>query len=971
MKTNRTIAGWLTLLVLSILNLQLSTCFAQGTAFTYQGRLNDGANPAGGIYDLRFTIYDAATNGNTVSGVLTNAATAVSNGLFTVTLDFGSGVFYGANYWLDIGVRTNGPGAFTTLTPRQALTPTPYAIYSATAGTALTAATANGIGNLNAANIAQLNVLGTAAQATGVPVVFNGFIVGANVISGGAGYVTPPIMTVDDSTGSGAVVTANILGGAVVSFTVQNAGHGYSSGATLTAGLPPSNAYQTFLGANYFTGVNTMTNLNNVFAGTYTGNGGGLTNLNAANLTGTAGTATNFAGSLSGNVTGTQNATVVASVGGQSAANVAAGASAANAATSAATASSIVKRDATASFSATNLTLKGNLNLPAATTNAGIIYSGNNKLLHTFGIQCFYAGLGAGNLSTTETAGNTAIGNQAMANNTNGGYNTVAGVAALYSNTSGSANTVNGVSAMYKNTTGSGNVAIGYGALSSSTNGSSNTAIGADALYNATSGSWNIALGNGAGYSLTTGEGNIYIGSQGVEDETNVTRIGDWQSQTFIGGVIHGDGSGLVNLNVTNLTGTFSPGQLGGSVNAAVYFTGNLNGEVGGTQNATFISSVGGLNATLIASGADAANNATRDNAAGTIVRRDGSGSFSVGSVTFAGNLYLPETSSTAGIIFFGGNPLMHAYGAYNFFAGGYAGNFAMSGSGNSGVGFQALHSNASGYGNTAHGYAALNANTAGAYNTAMGYQVLPSNSNGLNNTASGANALYHNDSGSFNTANGSSALYYNMSGSHNTANGYLALFNTTGNNNVALGDSAGKNITTGDYNIDIGNQGVATDTNIIRIGVQGTQTSAYIAGISGTTAASGVAVYVNSSGQLGTLTSSRKYKQDIRNMDGASEALLALQPVTFRYQPDIDPQNIPQFGLVAEEVEKVNPDLVAHDNQGRPYTVRYEAVNAMLLNEFLKEHKKVAAQNTEIQDLKARLEKLEQFLNARNGGAK
>ena len=159
----------------------------------------------------------------------------------------------------------------------------------------------------------------------------------------------------------------------------------------------------------------------------------------------------------------------------------------------------------------------------------------------------------------------------------------------------------------------------------------------------------------------------------------------------------------------------------------------------------------------------------------------------------------------------------------------------------------------------------------------------------------------------------------------------------------------------TGDNNIDIGNSGATAESNTIRIGFQGPgtdpntgvgpHTATFIAGISGATAASGVAVYVDSNGQLGTLTSSRRFKQDIASMDGASDALLALRPVTFRYKTDLDPQGLPQFGLIAEEVDKVAPELVARDAQGEIYTVRYEAVNAMLLNEFLKEHRRVDAQ--------------------------
>jgi hypothetical protein len=192
------------------------------------------------------------------------------------------------------------------------------------------------------------------------------------------------------------------------------------------------------------------------------------------------------------------------------------------------------------------------------------------------------------------------------------------------------------------------------------------------------------------------------------------------------------------------------------------------------------------------------------------------------------------------------------------------------------------------------------------------------------------------------------------------------------------LGVGAGENLTTEDNNIDIGNLGVAGDANTIRIGeptavtdpafgeTLPAHTATFIAGIYGTTASGGTAVYINSSGQLGTLTSSARFKQDIHSMDKASEAILALQPVTFHYKRELDPKGIRQFGLVAEQVEKVNPDLVARDAEGKAYSVRYEAVNAMLLNEFLKEHKKVeqleataARQQKEIDTLTAGLQKV------------
>ena len=153
------------------------------------------------------------------------------------------------------------------------------------------------------------------------------------------------------------------------------------------------------------------------------------------------------------------------------------------------------------------------------------------------------------------------------------------------------------------------------------------------------------------------------------------------------------------------------------------------------------------------------------------------------------------------------------------------------------------------------------------------------------------------------------------------------------------MGFGAGAQLTTGNFNIDIGNEGVAAESDTIRLGTQGTQTNAYVAGIFGTTVPNGVPVIVDPTGHLGTIASSQRFKDEIKPMDNASEAILALKPVTFRYKHEFDPGGIPQFGLVAEEVEKVNPALVARDAKGQVYTVRYEAVNAMLLNEFLKEH--------------------------------
>jgi trimeric autotransporter adhesin len=268
-------------------------------------------------------------------------------------------------------------------------------------------------------------------------------------------------------------------------------------------------------------------------------------------------------------------------------------------------------------------------------------------------------------------------------------------------------------------------------------------------------------------------------------------------------------------------------------------------------------------------------------------------------------------------------------------------------GSFNTANGFRALVGNTSGNNNTAVGAFALWGSFSvdgdtGDNNTAMGFQALYSNTSGIDNTAGGLNALFSNTEGNENTANGHSALESNTTGNDNTAVGHDALFNnTTGSNNIALGHGAGSNLTTGSNNIDIGFFGVPDEANTIRIGTPRTHTKTFVAGINGA-GVTGLPVKVDANGQLGTTPSSKRFKEDIKPMDKASEALLALKPVTFRYKKEIDPAARSQFGLVAEDVEKVNPDLVVRDKEGKPYTVRYEAVNAMLINEFIKEHRKV-----------------------------
>jgi trimeric autotransporter adhesin len=288
----------------------------------------------------------------------------------------------------------------------------------------------------------------------------------------------------------------------------------------------------------------------------------------------------------------------------------------------------------------------------------------------------------------------------------------------------------------------------------------------------------------------------------------------------------------------------------------------------------------------------------------------------------------------------------------------------------NTAVGLFSLGSNTTGKFNTATGAGTLLVNTADE-NTATGAGALLSNTTGIQNTANGTFALFSNTEGFFNTATGYQALFNHTTGNTNTANGAFALVDTTGNSNTGIGYAALSNNTIGNGNTAVGflaGTGVDTATNVIAIGIPGFDVSntTWIGNIYGTTTVSATTlpVVVSDGGQLGTAPSSGRFKKQIKSMDSASEAILALKPVTFRYKSDTT--STPQFGLIAEEVAAVNPDLVVRDKKGEVYTVRYDAVNAMLLNEFLKEHCKVekleatiARQQKQIEALAAGLQKV------------
>ena len=236
-------------------------------------------------------------------------------------------------------------------------------------------------------------------------------------------------------------------------------------------------------------------------------------------------------------------------------------------------------------------------------------------------------------------------------------------------------------------------------------------------------------------------------------------------------------------------------------------------------------------------------------------------------------------------------------------------------------------------------------------YNTATGNYSLTADTVGTQNSGAGYRALAFNELGNSNTALGALALYRNKNGLNNTAIGFNSLYNNTnGNFNIGLGDSTGMNLTTGSNNIDVGNAGVAAESNTIRIGTTNTQTACYIAAVYGGAAGS-TSLKVDAAGHVGTVLSSARFKDNIKPMGNVSEVILSLKPVTFRYKQTLDPTNTTQFGLIAEEAEKVAPELVTLDANGRPYSVRYEEINVMLLNEFLKAHHKVEQMQARIDE--------------------
>jgi Chaperone of endosialidase len=337
--------------------------------------------------------------------------------------------------------------------------------------------------------------------------------------------------------------------------------------------------------------------------------------------------------------------------------------------------------------------------------------------------------------------------------------------------------------------------------------------------------------------------------------------------------------------------------------------------------------------------------------------------------------------------------------GTDNTAIGGFALQHNSGGNLNTAIGFDALQSNQSGYNNTAVGASALTNNTTGAsntatgilalglnsgggFNTASGFQTLYSNLTGTYNTASGANAMF-NSTGDYNTATGGVALQANTTGYYNLGEGYFSLnsntsgfqntavgagalkSNTTGTNNIAVGFNAAVSVANGNgFNIHIGSPGQPGDDATIRIGAQGVQGSAYVAGIFGATSSGGSEVFVNNVGQLGTSPSSRRFKEQITDMGDSSGKLFQLRPVNFFYKPEYDDgSHLLQYGLIAEEVAKIYPEMVAYDDEGQIHSVRYQLLAPMLLNEVQKQNAQIQKQQEENRKLEDRLAALEALL--------
>ena len=505
---------------------------------------------------------------------------------------------------------------------------------------------------------------------------------------------------------------------------------------------------------------------------------------------------------------------------------------------------------------------------------------------------------------------NTFIGENAGNFTMTGSANTVSGVNALAANTTGNFNTASGWNALAANSSGSQNTATGINALAANTTGINNTGHGANALSANVTGINNTAGGRSALASNTTGSQNTASGSSALQFNTtgagNTANGASALAANTTGNFNSASGSGALQFNTTGYENT-------------------ATGYLALQSNTT------------------------------------GAGNTANGNQTLANNADGGQNTAT------GYGALQSNTTAYSNTASGFnALNNNTTGIINTANGAYALYRNITGFSNTGIGYSALELNTTGNSNSAGGSGALQFNTTGSSNTATGYLALQSNTSGNGNTAIGGEALTVNTTGFDNIAVGFGALQrNLTGNSNIGVGPLAGALLTTGSNNIDIGNAGAAGESGTIRIGRVGDQFLAYIAGIYNAPAlANGATVYVEPDGRLGTNPSSRRFKDNITDMNAASSALMNLRPVTFHYKTDQHPSGRTlQYGLIAEEVAEVYPGLIVHSADGEIDAVAYQHLPPMLLNEFQKQQRTIAAQAVELAQQRAKTDMLERKL--------
>lgn len=546
----------------------------------------------------------------------------------------------------------------------------------------------------------------------------------------------------------------------------------------------------------------------------------------------------------------------------------------------------------------------GNFNLPTtlSTGDEGVITINGNPFIQNF----------AGNVFLGTNAGNFTL-------------------------TSGTAinNTVVGNSALNAVTTGHNNTVLGLDAMLIATTASINTAIGANSLIGVLSGQGNTALGaaSGANY-LSSESSNIVIGNPGVTSDNNTIRIGAQgsslleQNLCFIAGIIGNTVSNAEFVTIDSVTGQLGVTAGGGAGTTTFDTDSGTATESGGA-----ITIAGGSN--INTSGAGSTVTINLDNTVSI------SGSFTAGTTagfitaqtgdisTIAGNFNMPGTTATSGIINMIGSPFAHV------------GLFASSPS-NSFFGF---------------GSGLNSLITTNNFNTGMGMAALPSLTTGQSNTCIAFHAGSNITSSNNNSSLGTGALGFLSTGTgNNTAIGVSALSSiTTGSYNTGLGMNAGASYVTGSEssNIVIGNGGVNGESNVIRIGIQGTgnaqQSTCYIAGITGATV-TGSAVLCSTAGQLGTIPSSIQFKENIQDISTKSEDILSLRPVVFNYKDDESKKM--HYGLIAEEVLKIFPDLVLYDNNGEPASVAYHELPSLLLNELKKTNNALKQLENKFNDL-------------------